>query len=85
MLGNAFSNAWDELNLYQEAFICVVCVESYCNNETCITEGKRIVYQINMSLEILFFNIKNIKESSCRLLQSLLVLKSKKNCNKIEL
>ena len=56
MLRNAFSNAWDELNLYQEAFICVVCVESYCNNETCITEGKRIVYQINMEF------INNIKD-----------------------
>ena len=53
MLRNAFSNAWDELNLYQEAFICV---ESHCNNETCITEGKRIVYQINMEF------INNIKD-----------------------
>ena len=55
MLRNAFSNAWDELNLYQEAFICVVCVESYCNNETFITESKRIVYQTNMAF------IDNIK------------------------
>ena len=50
MLWNAFSNAWDELNLFaQKAFIWVVCVDSDCNNKTCITECKRIVYQTNMA------------------------------------
>ena len=63
MLRNAFSNAWDELNLCQQAFICVVCVESYCNNETCITESKRIVYQINMEF------INNIKDMGTRMIE----------------